>query len=214
MSARIRLIMTAIALAIPFGVLFYWTLVFHPHEMRFEIETIAPSIGEYQFAKDEPLTPDVLAQIEPDRYMMRLYQDSNTASLWLYAAFYRGFASTAAHDPAVCYPAQGWDISESRDLNVEMSDGESMRARLLRVQLNGLEERVLYWFQPVGRWPVRASIEQLLRVYDGLRGTPQYAFVRLSIPASVDSDDETSLFSFAREVAPQVRAILENATSS
>jgi hypothetical protein len=67
---------------------------------------------------------------------------------------------------------------------------------------------VLYWFQPAGRWPLGAALEQLARVLDALAGRPQYAFVRLSAPADARFDGAGDLAEFAARVARPIRAAL------
>jgi EpsI family protein len=207
-SATLRLLLVLLGLALPGGVLLYANTVSAPQALSFEA-TISPELAGYRQNGEERLAADVLRQIEPDHYLMWHYAAAGQPPLWSYVAFYRGIVFTGAHDPAVCYPAQGWDITEARNLQIAMLEGGPLAARLLKAHRQGREELVLYWFQPVGRWPGAAWAEQLLRVYDSLLGTPQYAFVRLSAPARPDTED--ALVRFARGLGPQVRQVLESA---
>jgi len=206
MNPVTRLAAVLLGLALPGTLLLYESLFSTPDPRDFDLGTISREAAGYRQTAEDRLTPDVLAQIEPDAYRFWLYRKSGAPPIWNYMAFYRGIVFTGAHDPAVCYPAQGWDIRESRTLKIPMDDGTPLHARLLRTDLNGREEMTLYWFQPAARWPGAAWAEQLLRIWDSLRGSPQYAFVRLSAPASQAT--EAMLVRFARAIAPDIRKVV------
>lgn len=170
----------------------------------------APSeIGVHRAVTDAPLEPEVLEMLQPDSYVMRLYRSEAAPEVWLYLASYSGLGTTGAHDPAVCYPANGWDLQGLSDREVALPGGEALTAKLLLAAQSGKEELVLYWFQPVDRWTRPAPAEQLLRAYDGFAGRPQYVFVRLSTPIDDDRPrSEQVLIDFARDLAPWLRTAM------
>ena len=153
----------------------------------------------------------MLAIIEPDAYLMRRYEAPGRTPIWIYVGVYAGRAGygKGAHDPEVCYPAQGWEIQHSRLLDVPVSDSGTLRTKLLDVHLETRSEAVLYWFQPAKRWPGRLALEELLRVFDAIAGRPQYAFVRLSGPSDISPTAATDLAEFAAEIAPAIRTAVE-----
>jgi EpsI family protein len=180
---------------------------------RFGLERIPSQLGSLDLTSEEKLPADVLAQITPDAHTMRLYSEKGGAAIWAYLAFYSGTGSSA-HDPEVCYPAQGWDIATLRSREVTLADGKSLTGKLLAANMGNQEELVLYWFQPVGRWPARAPFELALRGLDALQGRSRYAFVRLSTRVSIDdpaqqSAAEARLVDAARALAPSVRATVD-----
>ena len=127
---------------------------------------------------------------------------------------HRGRTILGAHDPAVCYPAQGWEIVGKGESELLMPDGGTLTASLFRAFKDGRYERVLYWFQPVGRWPDSPFPEAFRRVLDSVRGQPQYAFVRLSTAELGEGDPEHRIREFARLIVPAVRLALESAPPS
>jgi EpsI family protein len=165
-------------------------------------------VGEWIAAEDEELDAEVLAVIEPDAHVMRRYETEHGGAIWVYVGLYAGRAGygRGAHDPEVCYPAQGWEIMESEPVSVALADGE-LAARRLIAQRDGRQESVIYWFQPAGRWPRIGAAEQLWRVGDAVGGRSQYAFVRLSAP--VVRGKAPDLAAFARALAPDLRALVE-----
>ena len=211
MRPALRLIAVLAALLVPGSLLARWMTVAYSSELVFNLDRVPSQLAGYARVSDDQFEPAVLAQINPDAYMLRLYGKAKSPPIWAYIALYRGRGSTAAHTPAACYPAQGWEIVGARDLDLAMENGGTLRARLLEVMRHGHKRLVLYWFQPVGRWPTSVWLEQILRVYDGLVGTPQYGFVRLSLPVTADGGVDQQLTHFARAVGPRVREVLERA---
>lgn len=217
MSRRLRLVLVSAALLVPLATQWAWT---RPSpDTRFTLERIPAQLGSLTFAGEEDLPADVLAQISPDAHTMRLYRDAHGQSVWAYLAFYSGAGTKGAHDPQVCYPANGWDIATLRTREVTLPDGTSLAGKLLAATMGSQEELVLYWFQPVGRWPRTSPIELALRGIDALGGRSRYAFVRLS--TRIAGDDpvlhraaESLLVESARELAPAVRATVDEATDS
>lgn len=181
---------------------------------KFDLERIPDRLGALALAQEQELPADVLAQIAPDAHALRLYADENGGGVWAYLAFYSGTGAVGAHDPQVCYPAQGWDIAALRSREVTLADGKSLTGKLLAASLGGQEELVLYWFQPAGRWPRPPLLELALRGIDALAGRSHYAFVRLStrVPArdaAQQSAAEARLVDAARALAPAVRATID-----
>lgn len=213
MSRSARLVLVSAALLLPIAT-HHLIAVRATAVRRFDLGHIPTSLGSLELASEAELPADVLAMISPDAYTMRLYTDEKGPGIWAYLAFYSGSGSKAAHDPEVCYPAQGWDIARLRSREVTLADGKSLSAKLLAATLGPQEELVLYWFQPAGRWPRRTPVELALRGIDALEGRSQYAFVRLSTRiASADRDQrsaaEARLVEAARALAPAVRAAVD-----
>jgi EpsI family protein len=182
---------------------------------RFDLERIPTRLGSLDLSSEAELPADVLEMISPDAHTLRLYTDGSGSAIWAYLAFYSGNGAKSAHDPEVCYPAQGWDIAALRSREVTLSDGNSLTGKLLAANLGGEEELVLYWFQPAGRWPQRSPAELALRGIDALAGRSQYAFVRLSTRLASGGDlaqqsaAEARLVDAARALAPAVRAAVD-----
>ena len=129
--------------------------------------------------------------------------------IWLYVGIYTGRAGygKGAHDPEVCYPAQGWEIIGSWPLEISVGDSATLLIRQLEVHLGIHRETVLYWFQPSERWPSGAAAEQLLQILDAVAGRPQHAFVRLSGPSGATAVRD--LAEFAAGIAPAIRSAVE-----
>jgi EpsI family protein len=181
-----------------------------------DAHALPEQLGAHRLVREQPLADDVVSMLEPESYSMRLYEDERGSSVWVYFAIYSGTDSTGAHDPAVCYPAQGWDASAPEERPIELADGERMAVRAMGATLGGKEERVLYWFQPASRWSTFTPREQVQRILDGFEGHSQYGFVRLSTQVTRPSQEErvqadARLADLARALAPAVRQAVTGA---
>ena len=180
----------------------------------FELADAPRSLAGLASTGDSELDERVLREIEPSAYLMRSFSDGHTQAL-AYVAFYTGFDSSGAHDPQVCYPSQGYDIGEIRDVAVELGDGTRVWSKLFRARRGAYEEVVLHWFQPLDRWPAPPRFEPWVRMFQAFRGRKAYAFVRVSVEVGaggVAAAEERTL-RMASELAPWSRRVLARAHS-
>ena len=210
MRTRRALLLVLIGLMIPGVRLAFWLYGSAASGPSFEGADVPARLGHYAMLSEQELGWEALAQIQPERYVMRTYGHENGGEpVGVYVSFHRGRALQGAHDPAVCYPAQGWEVTEKRETELLMPNGRMLTAEFFGAFKGGRFEWVLYWFQPVGRWPGSALPEVFRRVLDSVRGDPQYAFIRLSMPDLGEPGQERRILDFARLIGPEVRRMLE-----
>jgi EpsI family protein len=167
-----------------------------------------PAVG------DSELEAWVTQHVSPSAYLLRSYSDRQTEAV-AYVAFYSGFGSSGAHDPQVCYPAQGFDIGEIRNVQVELADGSRVWSKVFRARQGAYEEVVLHWFQPRDRWAATPMLEPWVRMFHAFRGRKAYAFVRVSVQVDARglASAEAQAIAMAAELAPWTRAVLSRAAS-
>jgi EpsI family protein len=215
MSRRSLLVATLIALLLPGALLVHWMRI-DPGQARFaETPPLPHEVGPWQATRQSRLADDVLAMIDPDSHLMQLYEAPGRTPIWLYVGVYAGRAryGKSAHDPEVCYPAQGWEVLRSESFAVPLGNSVMLRTKHLEAHRGSSMEVVLYWFQPAKRWPAPDAGEQLMRVLDAVRGRPQYAFVRLSGPTDGGTAAKRDLAEFAEKIALPIRAFVDNKDS-
>ena len=204
-----RLSATLLGLLLPSTLLLYRLFGGEDGTAGFENAHIPEELGMYRTTSEERFDPSSMALVQPDRYLLRLYERPDSDRLnWAYIAFYGSRTSTQAHDPEICYPAQGWEVTGRSTVEFSVDDGGIVHATLLRAQKHGRHEIALYWFQPAGRWPGPVWKEQLLRVADAMATRPRLAFVRISSPIHRGSEQPDELLELARRLAPSVRRAL------
>lgn len=87
----------------------------------------------------------------------------------------------AVHKPEVCYPAQGFEVLESRDVHLPLA-GRDVPARRLLTRLGGRVEPLTYWITVGDRVPGASGFRQkFAQLGYGMRGTiPDGMIVRVS----------------------------------
>jgi EpsI family protein len=133
-------------------------------------------------------SPDAQALLNRlyNQTLSRTYVDAADQRVMLSVA-YGGDQSdgTRAHRPEVCYPAQGFSLTDNRV--GELTIGERrLRVRQLMAHLGGRHEPITYW-TVVGQQVALSGTEQkLAQMRYGLRGLiPDGLLVRMS---SIDAD--------------------------
>lgn len=215
MRVEVRLAAVLIALLIPAAILGSWRFgaASSPSAAQRSI-AIPDRVGSWAATDEAELDPESLALIAPDTYAFRLYEAPGRPPIWLYVGLYLGRAGhgKGAHDPEICYPAQGWEIIRTERRRLDLGNADALSASALTVELQGVRTAVLHWFQPAGRWPRGNTSEQILRLWDAVTNRPQYAFVRLSaVHAQGRSGEEEreALREFGARIAPAIRAEVE-----
>lgn len=180
------------------------------HAHHYEARVLPTLLAGHRLRGEQALEEDVVTMLAPESYSMREYVDDAGREVWVYVALYSGTGTSGAHDPTVCYPAQGWDAAAPEEHDLALSPDGTLTVKLLAASQAGREELVLYWFQPAARWPAPASPEHFLRIVDRFAGRPQYGFVRLSTSLGRKGDGsraaaEERLAKVAVEAAPWIR---------
>jgi len=215
MTTRTRLVAVLLALLLPAGTLAAVMSGAGSTGVAFDAESLPRRVADLHVLHDITMEPDVIAMLDPVSYAFRVYapaqetEASSDATVGLYLAYYHGREGNGAHDPNVCYPAQGWEVVAREPTRLVLENGEVMLATRLHARKGNDEEEVLYWFQPAHRWPSGDLAEVMLRFVDSVMGRPQYGFVRLSASSAPDAAKAEDLARMAREIAPVVRAELE-----
>jgi EpsI family protein len=182
--------------------------------LTFELADAPRELAGLAWSGDSELDEVAFKEVAPSAYLMRSFSDGKTEAL-AYVAFYTGFSSSGAHNPEVCYPAQGFDLGEVRDVAVELNDGSRLWAKIFRARQGAYEEVVLHWFQPLGRWPSTPYLEPWLRMLQAFGGRKAYAFVRVSVEIEVGAVTraEDRAIAMGTDLAPWSRAVLSRAAS-
>ncbi len=210
MNLRARLVLALLAAALPAATLASWTWS-SSRAVTLEQKLSVPlQAGPWQLDKESQLEADVLEMIQPLAYVMRRYQAPGRTPIWLYVGIYAGRAGqVGAHNPNVCYPAQGWEVLETESARIPVTDADEIAAQLLYAHKGRRTESVYYWFQPAGRWPAHGASEQILRMFDAVAGRPQYAFVRVSGAGLNTEAAVADRTEFSGEIGPAIRSEIE-----
>src|SRR5574343_273715 len=121
----------------------------------------------------------------------RSYLDSKSGQVVMLSIAYGGIQSkqSQVHRPEICYPAQGFQISQSKKSQIETSLGQIPVRRLLAVQSHR-SEPVTYWIR-VGDSLAEGWLGQKIAVVkQGMSG--QFADGLLFRTSTIDDDTNSS----------------------
>ena len=136
-------------------------------------------VGVWTMVVEHPTDPEVQKTIPTAVIVDRVYQNQNGEQVnltLLTATDYSDF-----HDPNICFPGQGFTLTEARVTTICAQEG-----RLMTAEREGLRQRVFYW------WSGRAAVDttygrdqmgKLLALRDKFISAQGHSlFVRIIVP--------------------------------
>lgn len=134
-------------------------------------------------------SPDAQALLNKlyNQTLARTYVDSSKRRIMLSVA-YGGDQSdaTRSHRPEVCYPAQGFRISNNQAGILPLAEGK-LRVRRLMSHLGGRHEPITYWIVVGQQVAISGTEQKLAQLRYGVRGLiPDGMLVRVS---SIDDSE-------------------------
>lgn len=163
-----------------------------------QLETIVPTeFGDWKLDQTAPATvinPSVAKQLAQlySATLSRTYQNSAGQSVMLSIAYGADQRyANQIHKPEVCYPAQGFQISQVHKATLNLSSG-NIPVMHLTAQQGERIEPITYWIL-LGQKLVRGAVElNLARVSYGLRGTiPDGLLFRVSTISNQSKEANT-----------------------
>ena len=134
-----------------------------------------------------PLDSKVIESLRLDDYVFMDFTNGQNI-ISLYIGYYLTTEKIgAAHDPLVCFPGQGWKVSDTRQkVAVLKNHGHStLQYATMAVQKNQQNQLILYWFQSSDTSSSNTFFQKLSAFKNRLQSKDGgNAFVRISISSS------------------------------
>jgi EpsI family protein len=124
------------------------------------------SVSGYQ-GKDMPYPDWLPDELGAREFFIRQYEGEESPSMTLYVAYFDARYGGTAHNPDVCYPAQGWEIV-ARSRNAVKAGGKTIELTRLLVQKGLTKELVLFYFQTGDRTVPELSQYRLSAIVQGI----------------------------------------------
>lgn len=134
---------------------------------------------------DEALAPEVAAVLQPDDYLLRVYENTSAKRIAsIFVAYFRSHRTGhAPHSPQNCLPGSGWIPYANAELAIPAEDGTSIAANWYKIQKDGDKSVVLYWYQTAGRTVAQETAARFYLVTDSIRhNRTDTALVRIVVP--------------------------------
>ena len=124
----------------------------------------------------------IVEELKLDGYVNNYFANSEGV-VSLYIGYYLSSQKvSAAHSPLVCFPGQGWDLSDFEEKSVKVGD---LTVNLMRIIAAAPErkELLIYWFQAYDKTSSGEFLQKintlLAKFVDGREDN---AFVRVTVP--------------------------------
>ncbi len=129
-----------------------------------------------------PLDPKIVADLRLDDYLNAVYSNGENRVFLYIGYYYSNKKVGAAHDPMVCFPGQGWVVSEKKSKSMTVGR-HTLNYSTMVVTMGGLKEFVCFWYQ-AGKYSSPGTFFQKIYalISRWLHNNEQNAFVRLTIP--------------------------------
>lgn len=180
-----------------------------------DLSAFPASLGGWEKLREDPIEPDVAAQLGADRLLNRTYGRGTDAVGNLFVAWFqsqRG-GTSQPHSPQVCLPGSGWIIKAVSRLDVNVGAG-TISVNRMSIGKGQLRAVVLYWYQTPRRAIASEWAAKFWVVVDGLRDKrTDTSLVRIVVWNTGESDDSTTAnaMELARAAYPWVEQALSPA---
>lgn len=129
------------------GYIIYMRPVSSVVEKSVSLEQTLAQLNEKYRVTQNRLSPRIVEELKLDDYVFQTYMQNNN-SVSLYVGYYfTGKKVGAAHDPQICYPGQGWKLSNKQRQSTTLKAGMTINYSSIIADLNGKKELIYYWFQ-------------------------------------------------------------------
>lgn len=159
-------------------------------EKQLPLSSALSNIEGWQSPRETPLDASIVESLGLDDYANRAYSNG-MGEVSLFVGYYRTMKKLgAAHSPLVCFPGQGWVISNQRETKLSV-DGNDIRMTTLIATRGDRAELVLYWFHAFDEtFPGTFSQKVHAMWAKIMNGREDNAFVRITVPLRNGLPDE------------------------
>jgi len=171
-------------------------------------ELIPDQVGPWRFASQSGLVlppSDALSDRLYDNLVTRVYVNGQGNGVMFLAAYNNRQAGVVQiHRPEICYPAGGYTLTETTDVDVPLDNGRTLPARAFLARGHDRDETVLYWTRLGDDFPRRWALQRLSVVRSNLQGiVPDGLLIRVS---TLGDDVPVEIETLSRFVADFVDA--------
>lgn len=184
-------IVTIIVMLAFVSVLVYWPFPDTDRNKSRSLHEALIQPGNYLVANQSVLSEVTVNTLELDDYVQNRYIKPGESEVELYIGYYFSLAKlSSAHSPLVCFPGQGWELSETRTNMIE-AGGHPVHYMEMTAGLEDHKMLVMYWFQAGEKTAVKIYRNKINALINKLTGNSEdHAFVRVSVPLTHDDIED------------------------
>lgn len=162
-----------------------------------------------------PFDQKIVDALELDDYANQSYTNG-TDLVSLYIGYYLTTKKVgAAHDPLVCFPGQGWVLSDKQtgELILNPKTNKSISYSSMVAQRGQQKELIIYWFQSYDQTNPDTFSQKITLLWEkNINHREDNAFVRITIPIGEKSISESQeiIFKFIKDFYPVFLEYVKN----
>jgi EpsI family protein len=147
-------------------------------------------IEDWQSGELVPLDNKIVRALKLDDYINHYYKNGGY-TVSLYISYYLTSKKVgAAHSPLVCFPGQGWQLSNFEEKSVTV-DGETINLQRIIASTGRRKELLIYWFQSYDKTSSGTLVQKLNTLWSKFVSEKEdNAFVRVTVPMAGITDEE------------------------
>lgn len=153
------------------------------------------SFGKWKRLNEVPLDLNIQEALRLDDYLYRRYTDGSNVVVLYIGYYYTTSKVGAAHDPLVCFPGQGWILSNRDSRKINLFSGQkkySVDYAVMQATIREQKDALLYWFQAQDKAASDTLSQKALLFWQKISiGREENAFVRLSLDMQGKSYEQT-----------------------
>ncbi len=170
-----------------FFILITGLVIIQKHSQEIEgkdkkLENTLRQINGWTYRGNIPLDFNIIDSLNLDDYLNTRYSDGQD-QLSLYIGYYFSAKKIgAAHDPMVCFPGQGWKISDKKTGDFNLESGNTIKYSMMTGQLGSQKELITYWFQSYDQTNSSTFSQKITLLWKKIMNKGEdNAFVRITI---------------------------------
>ena len=128
------------------------------------------------------LDPAIVKSLDLDDYVNQNFSNGSE-NVALYIGYYLTSKKVgAAHSPLVCFPGQGWVLSDGENKSLKIGE-EKINYSKMVASIGSRKDILIYWFQAFDRTSPETFLQKLNTIWSKFRiGRTDNAFVRVTVP--------------------------------
>ncbi len=147
-----------------------------------------------------------------DDYVNSRYTDGEK-TISLYIGYYASAKKIgAAHDPMVCFPGQGWKISNKSTGRFDLPSGEIIKYSTMFAELGQKKELIVYWFQSYDSTNSGTFSQKISLLFKKIFNQRENnAFVRITIPVENSQmvENKKTALNFIQNFYPEFEKLMK-----
>ena len=212
--SRSKIILVVLCLVIT-GIVISWQPEINAAKKQTSLNQALADIKGWHSSGLVQLDRKIIDALFLDEYVNHNYLNGSNA-VSLYIGYYLTSKKvSAAHSPLVCFPGQGWVLSDTAVKTLRIGQ-EKINLKHMVAAIGQRKELLLYWFQAYDRTSPDTFMQKLNTLWSKFRyGREDNAFVRVTVPMDKISDEEayTTGAKFIENFYPQfLKYVRENSS--